>query len=143
MNRRHPSSTRTDTLIPNTTVVRAVGLETHDGRRELGRPRVEPQRAAAADDRGRDREAYERRADEKQLLAMPLTRAARRRAVGEDEPARNHPVNKNARAISGRRRRYRRQPGVEQQQKQPRIAAEREPTREQIVQPANLAARSE
>src|SRR3546814_10569347 len=96
------------------------GLETHDDRLELGKPRVEPQRAAAADDRGRDREAYERRADEKQLLAMPLTRAARRRAVGEDEPARNHPVNKNALAITGRRRRYRRQPGVEQQQKQPR-----------------------
>src|SRR3546814_4405243 len=89
------------------------GLETHDDRRELGEPRVEPQRAAAADDRGRDRQPDERRSDEKQFLAMPLTRAARRGAVGEDEPARNHPVDEDARAIAGRRRRHRRQSRVE------------------------------
>src|SRR3546814_1609837 len=64
------------------------GLETHDDRRELGEPRVEPQHAAAADDRGRDRQPDERRSDERQFLALPLTRAARRGAVGEDEPDR-------------------------------------------------------
>src|SRR3546814_16798694 len=80
------------------------GLETHDDRRELGKPRVEPQRAAAADDRGRDREAYERRADEKQILAMPLTRAASRRADGEAAPARNPPVKGRTSGVTGKRR---------------------------------------
>src|SRR3546814_5800922 len=110
MIRRPPRSTRTYTLLPHTTRFRS------------------------------DREADERRPDEKQFLAMPLTRSARRGAVGKDEPARNHPVDEDARAIAGRRRRHRRQSRVEQQQEEPRIAAEREPAREQIVQPANLAA---
>jgi len=115
-------------------------LKADKDRRKLRKPRVEPHRGADPDDRGSDRQPDQRRPDEEQLLTVALARAALGGTVGEDEAARNQPVNEDTRAIADRRRRHRRQPGVEQHQEQPRVAAERETAREQIVQPADLAA---
>src|SRR3546814_10285090 len=73
------------------------GLETDDDRGELRQSRIESERAAGADDRGRHREPDQRRADEQQFLPVPVAAAPRRGGVGEDEPAGHQPVDEEDR----------------------------------------------